>query len=187
MSNQSLQSFGWRSGSGGGGGAGSLVGKSYNFSISETNTLNWSLTNSRVLIPVSPQGATLVPNPTAATGITLSGKNLGSFAFPNIKGSTFSTIHAQGTIQAVGTLSAANYSFDVGTATVAQDDTSATFTYVVNSNTFAFSTTSDGMTLVDTSIDVTGASNQMLVFALRQYAAYSSSVALRINLTISFS
>ena len=58
---QSLQSFGWRSGSGGGGGAGSLVGKSYNFSISETNTLNWSLTNSRVLIPVSPQGAGLIP------------------------------------------------------------------------------------------------------------------------------
>ena len=86
MSNQSLQSFGWRSGSGGGGGAGSLVGKSYNFSISETNTLNWSLTNSRVLIPVSPQGAGFIPFPAANTNILLSANNWQIIPFRISKG-----------------------------------------------------------------------------------------------------
>ena len=186
MSNQSIQSFGWRSGSGGGGGAGSLVGNSFFINIMETNSVTWTLTNSRVLIPLSTQGAGLIPNPTATTGITLSNKQLAAFSFPNIKGSTFSTIHFQGTLRAIGTLSAAEYSLDVGTASVSADDTSVTFTYVVGDR-FDLSTTSDGLTLIDSSLAVTGAADQLLCFAFRQYNSYSSSVSFRINLTISFS
>jgi len=183
---QTLQSFGWQGGGGGSGSAGSLVGKSFYINMIETNTINWSVTNSRFIVPLQADAAGLIPFPSTASTITLSGKNLGGFAFPNIKGSTFSTIHAQGTLRAIGTLSAANYSFDVGTASVAQNDTDATFTYSVG-DTFALSTTSEGMTLVDTSIDIDGEADQMLVFAFRQYSSYSSSVAFRINLTISFS
>ena len=186
MSNQSIQSFGWRSGSGGGGGAGSLVGKSFYINMIETNTINWSVDNARFIVPLQADAAGLIPFPSTSSSITLSGKNLGGFAFPNIKGSTFSTIHFQGTLRAIGTLSAAEYSLDVGTASVSADDTSATFTYVVGDR-FDLSTTSDGLTLIDSSIDVSGAANQLLCFAFRQYDSYSSSVALRINLTISFS
>ena len=183
---QTLQSFGWQGGGGGSGSAGSLVGKSFYINIIETNTINWSIGNSRFIVPLQADAAGLIPFPSSASSITLSGKNLGGFAFPNIKGSTFSTIHFQGTLRAIGTLSAAEYSLDVGTASVSADDTSATFTYVVGDR-FDLSTTSDGLTLIDSSIDVSGAANQLLCFAFRQYDAYSSSVALRINLTISFS
>ena len=184
---QTLQSFGWQGGGGGGSSsAGSLVGKSFYINISETNSFAWTLTNSRALIPMTTQGAGSIPSPTSTSGITLSGKQLANFSFPNIKGSTFSTIHFQGSLSAIGTLSAADYSLDVGTASVAADDTSATFTYVVG-NELPLSTTSDGFTLIDSSIDVSGAANQLLCFAFRQYDSYSSSVALRINLTISFS
>ena len=93
---------------------------------------------------------------------------------------------SQGSLRSIGTLSAAEYSLDVGTASVSADDTSATFTYVVG-DTFDLSTTSEGMTLIDSSLAVTGAADQLLCFAFRQYDSYSSSVAFRINLTISFS
>lgn len=181
---QTLQSFGWQGGGGGSGSAGSLVGKSFFINIMETNSVNWTLSNSRVSIPLNV--STSIPSPTAASSVTYMGKDLTAFSFPNLQGSTFSTIHFQGSLRSIGTLSAAEYSLDVGKAIVSADDTQATFAYVVG-DIFDLSTTSDGITPIDSSIDVAGEADQLLCFSFRQYDSYSSSVSFRINLTISFS
>jgi len=180
---QTLQSFGWQGLGGGGSTAGSLVGKSFYFNT-EKSVSNWA-SNTTILLPTESAGSWLN---IGASGSTALSTQLRDYAFPNISGSTFSKIHAQGQFQNNGTFTSATARFRVGSGTASNDDTSVSFTFA-NSATFSLSTTSEGLTLFDTEVDLTGVSNQLLIFGFGLVSSdYSSGTAtLSAGLTISFS
>ena len=180
---QTLQSFGWQGSGGGASPAGSLVGKSFYFNA-EKSVSNWA-SNTTILLPVEPAGSWLNIGASGSTGLTI---QMNDYAFPNISGSTFSKIHAQGQFQNNGTFTSATARFRVGSGTASNDDTSVTFTFA-NSDFFSLSTTSDGLTLFDVEVDLTGEANQLLIFGFGLVSSsYSSGTAtLRAGLTISFS
>lgn len=180
---QTLQSFGWQGSGGGASPSGSLVGKSFYFNA-EKSVANWS-GNTTILLPVDASGSWLN---IGASGSTALSTQIKDYAFPNITGSTFSKVHAQGQFQNNGTFTSANARFRVGSGTASNDDTSVTFTFA-NSDTFSLSTTSAGLTLFDVEVDLAGEANQLLIFGFGLVASsYSSGTAtLSSGLTISFS
>jgi len=180
---QTLQSFGWQGLGGGGSTAGSLVGKSFYFNTEKIVT-SWS-GSTTILMPVESAGSWLN---IGASGSTALSTQLKDYAFPNISGSTFSKIHAQGQFQNNGTFTSADARFRVGSGTASNDDTSVSFTFTNASDSFELSTTSEGVTLFDTEVELSGEANQLLIFGFRVETAYSSGTAtLSAGLTISFS